>query len=96
MLALLTVKSETGACFLVEVNGSCSESIVYHIYQHCVKHRVATACVYVCVHVSLFTGLLSRSACGVEHPLTLSCAQRNDSAWYTSLGNGEEKTKARA
>lgn len=51
-------------------------------------------CVYVCVH--LFTGLLSRSACGVEHPLTLSCTQRNDSAWYTTLGDGEEKTKARA
>lgn len=48
-----------------------------------------------CVHVSLFTGLLSRSACGVEHPLTLSCTQRNDSAWYTTLGDEEDKTKGR-
>lgn len=46
--------------------------------------------------VHVFTSLLSRSACGVEHPLTLSCTQRNDSAWYMTLGNGEEKAKARA
>lgn len=49
-----------------------------------------------CMLLSLFTRLLSRNACGVEYPLTLSSTQRNDSAWYTTLGNGEEKTKARA
>lgn len=49
-----------------------------------------------CMLLSLFTRLLSRNACGVEYPLTLRSTQRNDSAWYTTLGNGEEKTKARA
>lgn len=48
-------------------------------------------CVHMTVHV--FTGLLSISVCGGEHPLTLSCAQRADSAWYMNLGSGEEKVK---
>lgn len=51
-----------------------------------------------CVYKSLFTGLLSRNASGVEYPLTLSGTQRNDGAWDTTLGNGDavvEHTGAR-
>lgn len=49
------------------------------------------------VSVHVFTGLLSRSACGVEHPLKLSCTQRNANAWYLSLGKrrGEDEDKSR-
>ena len=82
-LMTLTAHVQTASC------------IIYR-YQAYVKHHITTVCVSVCVHVSLFTGLLSRSACGVEYPLTLSCTQRNDSAWDTTLGNGEEKARAKA
>lgn len=37
---------------------------------------------HVCVHI---TCLISWSACCVEHSLTLSSTQRNDSAWNTTL-----------
>lgn len=56
--------------------------------------HTSALCVSTCVQISLFTGLLARNACGVEYPLTLSCTQRNDSAWDATLGNGEDQTKA--
>lgn len=43
-----------------------------------------------CVNVTAFTRRLSRSASGVEHPLTLSRTQRNTSARYLALGSGDE------
>lgn len=58
--------------------------------------HTSALCVSTCVQIRLFTGLLARNACGVEYPLTLSCTQRNDSAWDATLGNGEDQTKAMA
>ena len=56
--------------------------------------RVCAQCVCVCECVCVcacarrcmsVTRLVSWCACCVEHPLTLSCTQRDDSAWNTSL-----------
>lgn len=70
----------------------CSESIMYHISALCQVPCCHSMCLCVSTWLHVFTGLLSRSACGVEHPLKLSCTQRNDGTWYLTLGNGEART----